>query len=153
MKLYHSTELINFFLKAVELFDHLNNRFIWLRSAASCPSATGITPGHPGSCRVVISELIAHRAVICSIRDQARGAFPYLAAASVSSELELMSRLQRSQPSILLPQRKWQTAAGCAVVETLCYKLKRRGFDTRSGNCINLPNSSVRTRPWGLLSL
>jgi hypothetical protein len=39
------------------------------------------------------------------------------------------------------------------VVKALCYKPEGRGFDTRWGEFLNLPNSSGRTRPWGLLSL
>jgi hypothetical protein len=39
------------------------------------------------------------------------------------------------------------------VVKALCYKPEGRGFDTRLGEFLNLPNPSVRTRPWGLLSL
>jgi hypothetical protein len=44
---------------------------------------------------------------------------------------------------------------GQAVVTTLCYKPKNRGFESRCGVCIffNLPNPSGRTRSWGLLSL
>jgi hypothetical protein len=39
------------------------------------------------------------------------------------------------------------------VVKALCYKPEGRGFDTRWGEFLNLPNPSGRTRPWGLLSL
>jgi hypothetical protein len=39
------------------------------------------------------------------------------------------------------------------VVKALCYKPEGRGFDSRWGEFLNLPNSSGRTRPWGLLSL
>jgi hypothetical protein len=39
------------------------------------------------------------------------------------------------------------------VVKALCYKPKDRGFDSRWGEFLNLPNLSGRTRPWGLLSL
>jgi hypothetical protein len=38
---YHSTELIEFFLKVTELFYGLNNRFIRLRSVVSYQSLTG----------------------------------------------------------------------------------------------------------------
>jgi hypothetical protein len=44
-------------------------------------------------------------------------------------------------------------ARGSVVVEALCYKPEGRGIDTRWGEFLNLPNPSVRTRPWGLLSL
>jgi hypothetical protein len=37
-------------------------------------------------------------------------------------------------------------------VKALCYKPEGRGFDTRWGEFLNLPNPSGRTRPWGLLS-
>jgi hypothetical protein len=39
------------------------------------------------------------------------------------------------------------------VVKALCYKPEGRGFETRWGDSLNLPNPSGRTRPWGLLSL
>jgi hypothetical protein len=39
------------------------------------------------------------------------------------------------------------------VVKALCYKPEGRGFDTRWGEFLNLPNPSGRTEPWGLLSL
>jgi hypothetical protein len=42
---------------------------------------------------------------------------------------------------------------GSVVVEALCYKPEGRGFDTRRGEFLNLPNPSGRTGPWGLLSL
>jgi hypothetical protein len=38
-------------------------------------------------------------------------------------------------------------------VKALCYKPEGRGFDTRRGKFLNLPNPSGRTRPCGLLSL
>jgi hypothetical protein len=44
-------------------------------------------------------------------------------------------------------------ARGSVVVKAQRYKPEGRGFDTRSGEFLNLPNSSGRTRPWGLLSL
>jgi hypothetical protein len=44
-------------------------------------------------------------------------------------------------------------ARGSVVVKALCYKPEGRGFDTRLGEFLNLPNLSGRTRPWGLLSL
>jgi hypothetical protein len=44
-------------------------------------------------------------------------------------------------------------ARGSVVVKALCYKLEGRGFDSRWGEFLNLPNPSGRTRPWGLLSL
>jgi hypothetical protein len=42
---------------------------------------------------------------------------------------------------------------GSVVVKALCYEPEGRGFDTRWGEFLNLPNQSGRTRPWGLLSL
>jgi hypothetical protein len=39
------------------------------------------------------------------------------------------------------------------VVKALRYKPQGRGFDTRWGEFLNLPNPSRSTRPWGLLSL
>jgi hypothetical protein len=42
---------------------------------------------------------------------------------------------------------------GNVVVKALFYKPEGRGFDSRCGEFLNLPNSSGRTRPWGLLSL
>jgi hypothetical protein len=44
-------------------------------------------------------------------------------------------------------------ARGSVVVKSLCYKPEGRGFDTRRGDFLNLPNPSGRTRPWSLLSL
>jgi hypothetical protein len=44
-------------------------------------------------------------------------------------------------------------ARGSVVVKALCYKPDGRGFDSRWGEFLNLPNPSGRTRPWGLLSL
>jgi hypothetical protein len=44
-------------------------------------------------------------------------------------------------------------AHGSAVVNALCFKPEGRGFDTRWGEFLNLPNPSCRTSPWGLLSL
>jgi hypothetical protein len=44
-------------------------------------------------------------------------------------------------------------ARGSVVVKALCYKPEGRGFDFRWSEFLNLPNSSGRTRPWGLLSL
>jgi hypothetical protein len=44
-------------------------------------------------------------------------------------------------------------AHGSVVVKALCYKPEGHGFDSRWGEFLNLPNPSVRTRPWGLLSL
>jgi hypothetical protein len=48
---------------------------------------------------------------------------------------------------------KEQGACGSAVVKALCYKPEGRGFETRGGEFLNLPNPSARTRPWGLLIL
>jgi hypothetical protein len=39
------------------------------------------------------------------------------------------------------------------VVKALGYKPEGRGFGTRWGEILNLPNPSGRSRPWGLLSL
>jgi hypothetical protein len=44
-------------------------------------------------------------------------------------------------------------ARGSVVVKPLCYNPEGRGFDTRRGDFLNLPNPSSRTRPWGLFSL
>jgi hypothetical protein len=44
-------------------------------------------------------------------------------------------------------------ARGSVVVKALCYKPEGRGFDSRLGEFLNLPFSSGRTKPWGLLSL
>jgi hypothetical protein len=44
-------------------------------------------------------------------------------------------------------------ARGNVVVKALYYKPEGRGFDSRLGKFLNLPNLSGRTRPWGLLSL
>jgi hypothetical protein len=44
-------------------------------------------------------------------------------------------------------------ARGRVVVKALCYKPEGRGFDTRQGEFLNLPNPSGRTSPWGSLSL
>jgi hypothetical protein len=42
---------------------------------------------------------------------------------------------------------------GSVVAKALCYKPEDRGFDTRRGEFLNVPNPCDRTRPWGLLSL
>jgi hypothetical protein len=34
------------------------------------------------------------------------------------------------------------------VVKALCYKQEGRGFETRRGEFLNLPNFSGRIRPW-----
>jgi UDP-N-acetyl-D-mannosaminuronic acid transferase (WecB/TagA/CpsF family) len=39
---------------------------------------------------------------------------------------------------------------GSVVAKALCYKPEGRGFDTSSGDFLNLPNPSSRTRPCGL---
>jgi hypothetical protein len=39
------------------------------------------------------------------------------------------------------------------MVKALGYNPEGRGFENRRGEILNLPNSSGRTRPWGLLSL
>jgi hypothetical protein len=36
---------------------------------------------------------------------------------------------------------------GSVVVKVLCYKQDGRGFDTRLGDFLNLPNPSGRSRP------
>jgi hypothetical protein len=38
-------------------------------------------------------------------------------------------------------------ARGSVVVKALCYKPEGRGFDSRLGEFLNLPNLSGRTRP------
>jgi hypothetical protein len=40
-------------------------------------------------------------------------------------------------------------ARGSVVVKALCYKPGGRGFDTRQGEFLNLPNPSGRTKPEG----
>jgi hypothetical protein len=40
-------------------------------------------------------------------------------------------------------------ARGRIVVKALCYKPEGRGFETRGGEFVNLPNLSGRIRPWG----
>jgi hypothetical protein len=42
---------------------------------------------------------------------------------------------------------------GSVVVKALCYKPEGRGFDTRCGEFLNLPDPSGRTRSWDLLGL
>jgi hypothetical protein len=44
-------------------------------------------------------------------------------------------------------------ARGSLVVKVLGYKTEGRGFKTLWGEILNLPNSSGRIRPRGLLSL
>jgi hypothetical protein len=44
-------------------------------------------------------------------------------------------------------------ARSSVVVNALCYKPEGRGFDTRWGEILYLPNLSGRTMPWGSLSL
>jgi hypothetical protein len=46
-----------------------------------------------------------------------------------------------------------QTFCYATYTQALCYKPEGRGFDSRWGEFLNLPNLSCRTRPWGLLSL
>jgi hypothetical protein len=43
--------------------------------------------------------------------------------------------------------------SGSLVIKALGYKPEGRGFETRLGETLNLPNPSGCTRPWGLLSL
>jgi hypothetical protein len=43
-------------------------------------------------------------------------------------------------------------AHGNVVVKALGYKPEGRGFETRWGEILNLPNPSGHTRPWGSLS-
>jgi hypothetical protein len=45
------------------------------------------------------------------------------------------------------------SGSGGVVVKALCYKLEGRGFETRWGEFLNLPNPSCPIRPWDLLSL
>jgi hypothetical protein len=50
--------------------------------------------------------------------------------------------------------RQWELEiVGSVVVKVLCYKLEGHRFDTQWGDFLNSPNPSVRSRPWGLLSL
>jgi hypothetical protein len=44
-------------------------------------------------------------------------------------------------------------ACGSVVVKALCYKPEGRGFDTKLGDILNLPNPSGRTRPLGFTQL
>jgi hypothetical protein len=44
-------------------------------------------------------------------------------------------------------------ARGILVLKMLGYNPEGRGFETRWGEILNLPNPSGRSRPWGLLSL
>jgi hypothetical protein len=44
-------------------------------------------------------------------------------------------------------------ARGSLVVKALGYKPEGRGFETRWGEILNLPNPYGRIMPWGLLSL
>jgi hypothetical protein len=44
-------------------------------------------------------------------------------------------------------------ARGSLVVKALGDKPESRGFETRRGEILNLPNPSGRTRLWGSLSL
>jgi hypothetical protein len=44
-------------------------------------------------------------------------------------------------------------ACSSIVVKALCYKPEGCRFNTWWGDCLNLPNPSGHTRPWGLLSL
>jgi hypothetical protein len=58
-----------------------------------------------------------------------------------------------TNPSNLSMSKYTCIMCGNVVVKALCYKPEGRGFDTRAGDFLNLPNPSGRTRPWGLLSL
>jgi hypothetical protein len=55
----------------------------------------------------------------------------------------------------VLPCWRTDTTANtiCYALRPLCYKTGGRGFDTRWGEFLNLPNPSGRTRTWGLLGL
>jgi hypothetical protein len=56
--------------------------------------------------------------------------------------------------TIILKYISYIFGASCSVViKALCYKPEGRGFDTRRGEFLNLPNPSGHTRPCGLLSL
>jgi hypothetical protein len=48
-----------------------------------------------------------------------------------------------------ITQKLW--ARSSVVVKALFCKPEGRGFDTRWGDLLNLPNPSRRTRPWGLI--
>jgi hypothetical protein len=61
-------------------------------------------------------------------------------------QLSLISKITRIYVYVL-------GARGIAVVKALYYKPEGRGFDSRLGEFLNLPNPSGRTMPWGLLSL
>jgi hypothetical protein len=52
-----------------------------------------------------------------------------------------------------MPVLVLEGARGNVVVKALCSKPEGRGFDSRCGEFLNLPNPSGRTRPWGLLKL
>jgi hypothetical protein len=56
-------------------------------------------------------------------------------------------------PSNFICLLRMVRARGSVVVKALCYKPEGLGFETRWGECLNLPNPSSRSRPWGLLSL
>jgi hypothetical protein len=59
----------------------------------------------------------------------------------------ILTKLLRSAFVCLSGQR------GSVMVKALSYKPEGRGFDTRRGEFLNLPNPSSGTRPWGLLSV
>jgi hypothetical protein len=46
-----------------------------------------------------------------------------------------------------------KSARGSVVVKALEYKPEIRGFESRWGEILNLPNPSGHIRPWGLLSI
>jgi hypothetical protein len=70
----------------------------------------------------------------------------------VSKSFQVSVAASHFEKSVTATAQDWG-ARGSVVVKALCYKLEGRGFDTRWGEFLNLPNPSGRTRPWGLLSL
>jgi hypothetical protein len=47
---------------------------------------------------------------------------------------------------------EWMEARGGVVVKALFYKPEGRGFQTRWGEFLNVPNPSGCTRPWDFLT-
>jgi hypothetical protein len=70
-----------------------------------------------------------------------------------SSYLEFRTMHKVQKPDDSQCYTPMPRTCGSVVVKALCYKPEGRGFDSRWGEFLHLPNPSGRTRPWGLLSL
>jgi hypothetical protein len=71
----------------------------------------------------------------------------------VNTDTFSCSRYLETMPKNSYPPFIYTLYRDSLVVKALGYKPEGRGFETRWGEILNLPNPSGRTNPWGLLSL